>query len=533
MACGPYNAIRALRQCASDNFSVIHNINRAVEAKESILSNFYVDDYLDSVNTTTVASTESFPSNSDTTVLGLHWNPNNDTLFYKVRLPVLDAIPTKRNVLSDVARLYDPSGLLSPVIVWAKIFIQMLWKAELPWDTPLPGDLRDEWLTFRNGLYQLFSIRVLHWLGMTKTSTVNFHGFCDASSKAYAAVVYVRIEDPEGEVRVSLVAAKTRVGPSKSTTIPRMELSAARLLAMTMEEICHALRLDSAGCMYWSDSTIVLHWIQKAPTVLKPYQIAELSECIENSNDENQPILLQTVVKEIAALRAENAHVVALVNALREDNKRLICKTECLQSELHSLKSTIRFEEFASAITTLSAEVKGVRIDLRSSINNNTPSKQLAPSTNTNAASPANSTSALKLRSLPAASAKRTDKSNRQMRQSITGSNANAPDLPAADRNAASSSSSLAPGLVATDNDETPTNFATKVGDLSSANGNTVTVQNINAGTAGSAYASILARDNGGYNANAVQDGIAVGIAATGKRTDENSRQKLSEYHWL
>ncbi|XP_036327397.1 uncharacterized protein LOC118740003 [Rhagoletis pomonella] len=309
MACGPYNAIRALRQCASDNFSVIHNINRAVEAKESILSNFYVDDYLDSVNTTTeaierarnvdkilrqghfvlgkwnsnctltltaladasVASTESFPSNSDTTVLGLHWNPNNDTLFYKVRLPVLDAIPTKRNVLSDVARLYDPSGLLSPVIVWAKIFIQMLWKAELPWDTPLPGDLRDEWLTFRNGLYQLFSIRVLHWLGMTKTSTVNFHGFCDASSKAYAAVVYVRIEDPEGEVRVSLVAAKTRVGPSKSTTIPRMELSAARLLAMTMEEICHALRLDSAGCMYWSDSTIVLHWIQKAPTVLKPY----------------------------------------------------------------------------------------------------------------------------------------------------------------------------------------------------------------------------------------------------------------------
>ncbi|XP_017467294.1 PREDICTED: uncharacterized protein LOC108359785 [Rhagoletis zephyria] len=55
MACGPYNAIRALRQCASDNFSVIHNVNRAAEAKESILSNFYVDDYLDSVDTTTEA----------------------------------------------------------------------------------------------------------------------------------------------------------------------------------------------------------------------------------------------------------------------------------------------------------------------------------------------------------------------------------------------------------------------------------------------------------------------------------------------
>ncbi|XP_036341268.1 CUGBP Elav-like family member 2 [Rhagoletis pomonella] len=112
------------------------------------------------------------------------------------------------------------------------------------------------------------------------------------------------------------------------------------------------------------------------------------------------------------------------------------------QLQAFGLHPTQYLQEFASAITTLSAEVKGVRIDLRSSINSNTPSKQLAPCTNTNAASPANSTSALKLRSLPAATAKRTDKSNRQMRQSITGSNANAPGLPAADRNAASSSSS-------------------------------------------------------------------------------------------
>nr|XP_036228709.1 uncharacterized protein LOC118682881 [Bactrocera oleae] len=50
MACSPFNAIRVLRQCTNDNYKVIYDPSRAVAARHSILYNFYVDDYLDSVD---------------------------------------------------------------------------------------------------------------------------------------------------------------------------------------------------------------------------------------------------------------------------------------------------------------------------------------------------------------------------------------------------------------------------------------------------------------------------------------------------
>lgn len=59
-------------------------------------------------------------------------------------------------------------------------------------------------------------------------------GFCDASLKAYAAVVYLHMETLSGHhVIMSLVASKTRVSPLKTQTIQRLELLSALLLAST------------------------------------------------------------------------------------------------------------------------------------------------------------------------------------------------------------------------------------------------------------------------------------------------------------
>ncbi|XP_049315629.1 uncharacterized protein LOC125779111 [Bactrocera dorsalis] len=143
MASSPFNAIRSLRQCAYDNSKVIADVSRAAAARDSILHSFYVDDYLESVHTTELAinrardvdailqqgkfeldkwnsncvqtlegisgskasASEINFSDSSTTVLGLHWNPISDTLFFKVKVCNFDTIPTKRIVLSDIARL--------------------------------------------------------------------------------------------------------------------------------------------------------------------------------------------------------------------------------------------------------------------------------------------------------------------------------------------------------------------------------------------------------------------------------------------
>lgn len=45
-------------------------------------------------------------------VLGLHWNPIKDEFQFMIKAPPSDEKPTKRRIVSDIARLYDPNGLV-------------------------------------------------------------------------------------------------------------------------------------------------------------------------------------------------------------------------------------------------------------------------------------------------------------------------------------------------------------------------------------------------------------------------------------
>ena len=84
-------------------------------------------------------------------------------------------------------------------------------------------------------------------------------GFSDASLKAYAAVVYLRVECETGS-QVSFVASKTRVSPLKQLSIPRLELLAALLLARLIFSVTQALKdeihLSNPSC--YTDSTVAL-----------------------------------------------------------------------------------------------------------------------------------------------------------------------------------------------------------------------------------------------------------------------------------
>lgn len=89
-------------------------------------------------------------------------------------------------------------------------------------------------------------------------STANFHIFCDASEKAYCAVVYLV---HGGESR--LVIAKGRLAPiNPNLTVPRLELMAALIGARIMEFVKVSLGLVSPSVTFWTDSTDVLHWIR-------------------------------------------------------------------------------------------------------------------------------------------------------------------------------------------------------------------------------------------------------------------------------
>jgi len=68
--------------------------------------------------------------------LGVTWLPKADEIAIKT-LWVKPTTITKRTILSDVAHIFDPIGLVSPVIIQAKIFIQELWKLKIDWDVRL------------------------------------------------------------------------------------------------------------------------------------------------------------------------------------------------------------------------------------------------------------------------------------------------------------------------------------------------------------------------------------------------------------
>jgi hypothetical protein len=80
-------------------------------------------------------------------LLGLKWTLSTDTLSLNPKLtsPPPESTYTKREVLRQTSKAYEPLGLVCPVTIKAKIFMQELWKQHLEWDESLSIELSTAW----------------------------------------------------------------------------------------------------------------------------------------------------------------------------------------------------------------------------------------------------------------------------------------------------------------------------------------------------------------------------------------------------
>jgi len=126
---------------------------------------------------------------------------------------------------------------------------------------------------FVSELPSLLKIRVPRHINAHQGAPCYLLGFCDASQAGYAAVVYVRMLNVELDRSVFLLGTKTKLAPTKSLTVPRLELNAALLLARWLGHIKNILssQLDIIGLRAWSDSTIVLSWLTVPHESFKVY----------------------------------------------------------------------------------------------------------------------------------------------------------------------------------------------------------------------------------------------------------------------
>ena len=156
----------------------------------------------------------------------MKWNYVQDRLvfdFNEFAILVKNSEPTKRNIVGIACRFYDPLGYVSPVTIQFKTFSNLC-VSKAGWDEPLSGELLKKWNLLASNFHgaALNIPRCYSWSLEQEIQCCDLLGFCDASSQAFAAIVYVRMGTSAGK-SVEFVVAKTRVSPAKGITIPRLE----------------------------------------------------------------------------------------------------------------------------------------------------------------------------------------------------------------------------------------------------------------------------------------------------------------------
>jgi hypothetical protein len=198
-----------------------------------------------------------------TSVLGMKWNKCTDQIFCVVpKHECLEKI-TKRVILSLVQKIFDPMGFLSPALLPPKLMIQRAWAKEVGWDQVLDEEAHRDFQQWGKEVEILEQIRLPRKVtGNHKLNEVQLHTFTDGSQSAFAAAVFLRIQDEDG-VSVQLLQAKTRVAPLKKMTIPRFELLSCTIGARLATAVVKAIEIEDVQKFFWSDSTTALQWIKR------------------------------------------------------------------------------------------------------------------------------------------------------------------------------------------------------------------------------------------------------------------------------
>ena len=218
------------------------------------------------------------PGPQETKILGVRWNSHTDQFVFSacdVAQAAQAVEPTKRNVVSVIGRFYDPLGFLSPVILKFKLLFQKLCAHKMDWDRPLTGDLLTEWHTLVKELQVDIPVSIPRCYVGTTSSTITsttLCGFCDASTTAYAAVVYLKVTTTSG-TNVQFVVSKSRVPPTQELTIPRLELLSALLLSRLIAVVSANLKpiLPINGLKCYTDSIVAFFWIRGTDKTWKPF----------------------------------------------------------------------------------------------------------------------------------------------------------------------------------------------------------------------------------------------------------------------
>ena len=262
------------------------------------------------VDSTDAVKVVSHESSEGERMLGVLWEPIKDIFKFTVRInlsplknkmrqgpdlsreKLLSCPPTtitRRQYYSQIQSLFDPIGLLAPILLTAKLLLRRTWEgdcAKLDWDDPLPNNLVKDIVAYFVELYDLEDLEFSRsiWPKEETVGKPDLVCFSDGSEVAFGTAVYIRWLLRSGSYWSTLVMSKSKIAPKNRLTIPRLELNGAVLAKRIREFIVSHVDLNFGSIYHLVDSSTVLGYLHKEDSRLKPFEGVRVSEVQMSGN---------------------------------------------------------------------------------------------------------------------------------------------------------------------------------------------------------------------------------------------------------
>ena len=196
-------------------------------------------------------------------VLGLLWDTETSTMRLRDHQK-WNGQHNKQAVLSYANQYYDPTGIMVPVEIGMRLFVQDLWSLGYKWRDSFENDstLVHGWDVLRAEA-QTAVTKILP-RSVCNAEEGDLHVFCDASKYVYGAVTYIVSAENSSLVPEMVMGKAKIVGKDKAPkvdTMPKLELMALVMGSFLAKYCIEALfHVKINNLFLWSDSKTALSW---------------------------------------------------------------------------------------------------------------------------------------------------------------------------------------------------------------------------------------------------------------------------------
>ena len=155
----------------------------------------------------------------------------------------LKKVKTKSQMMSSLASVFDPLGLIAPLYLPGELMFQQICSMRISSEDALPVEMVpqwDGWISYMDCIDTFITSRCLIPNGF-QYAYCELHSFSDVSERAYGRCIYIRVPNKIGKIHTILVCSKTPLNPKRAVIILRLELQAAVLSVKMESSVCAAL----------------------------------------------------------------------------------------------------------------------------------------------------------------------------------------------------------------------------------------------------------------------------------------------------